>query len=119
MPLIEADNATYGVVTLHGYAKTPPMIAGDIGPVKPGLEMYVETLGMFIVFPTVHAQANQTIKRPLNDHESLLESRFAIKLFPMGTNEPLYPFRPSMLKVFRESKDALGAFISTQFIFPS
>jgi len=58
MPLMETDSATYGVVTLHGYAKTPCMIAGDIGPVKSGLEIYVETPGIAIVFPTgMNAQA--------------------------------------------------------------
>jgi len=35
MPLIVADNATYGVVALHGYAKIPSITAGEIGPVKP------------------------------------------------------------------------------------
>jgi hypothetical protein len=54
-----ADNATYGMVTLHGYAKTPFMTAGDIGPIKPVLEIYVETLGMAIVFATgTHVEAN-------------------------------------------------------------
>jgi len=66
-----ADSATYGVVSLHGYVKTPPMIAGDMGPVKPELEIYVKALGIAIAYPTVmNAQAGQTIKRPLVDHET-------------------------------------------------
>jgi len=66
-----ADSATYGVVTLHRYVKTPCIIAGDMGPVKPGLEIYVEALGIAIAFPTgMNAQAGQTIKRPLVDHET-------------------------------------------------
>jgi hypothetical protein len=49
------------VVTLHGYAKTPlDIVEFAIGPMKPGLEMYVETLGIAIVLTTeVCAQANQ------------------------------------------------------------
>lgn len=87
---------------------------------KPGLEMYVETLGIAIALTTeVCAQANQEKKSLSGWSEDLQESRLAVRLLPNGMNEPLYPFRPSILKVFRESKDALGALISTQFKFPS
>ena len=76
-----ADSATYGKSTLHGYAKTPSMILADIdiGPVKPGLEVYVETLGIFIIF--LAAQANETMKRPLMNHETYLNQHLPSSYF--------------------------------------